>query len=97
MQKKTDYKRIGVYVSVFSFTLGLIVCAIAYANSESKIVAAHCALPWHSEGGDILKEQSAKLSDIADRTMRIEIEQEYQAHSIEDGFEAIMEKLDVRG
>lgn len=91
---KTDYKKVAVYVSACFAIIALIASAVAYANAESKVVAAHCALPWHDEGGEVLKEQSAKLNDIADRTMRIEIEQQYQAHSIEDGFHAIMEKLE---
>ena len=86
MAKKVDY---AVIIAATSIVIG----AIAYVNAESKVVATHIAKPWHIEGGELLKKQTAKLDDIADRTIRIEIQQQSQKERIEAGFEAIMEKL----
>ena len=86
MVKNVDY---AVIIALTSIVIG----AIAYVNAESKVVVAHIAKPWHVEGGKLLKKQTTKLDDIADRTIRIEIRQQSQKESIEAGFEAIMEKL----
>lgn len=89
MPKKADYKKIAVCMAILSMALG----ALGYAHSESKELASHCAQPWHEESGAALKAQGVKLDDIADRTTRIEIRQQYQTERIDAGFTAILEKL----
>lgn len=88
-----DYKKLTIVISVVALVLGLAIGAVGYVNGESKVVASHIAKPWHDEAGELLRRQDSKLDDIADRTTRIEIQQQYQTERIEEGFEAILEKL----
>lgn len=93
MARKIDYRKVAVTLSVVTITLGSLIGAVNYVNGESKAVAIHIAKPWHTEAGELLKKQDTKINDIANRTISIEIHQQFQTECIEEGFKAIMEKL----